>query len=376
MLRRTTRRTGFSLTEVIVALFVMAVGIISLLALFPVGAVQMGYALRDDRSQSTALQADAEVRRWWRQEVVERVATTEDAPFYVMDDPNDPWNPAAVPAHPVVANPAAPNYIFAVRPTGNNVPPARAFPLAIPAVGLNSDKPSYPVLLDPIGLHSYNADARFWVANASAPPAQFAIPRRTFRTAGVNLTQAIRTCSLFDDIEFSKTLTPGHPASVAETGAGAPIVRQGRYNWAAVIQRQNNSIRNVADLKILVYDRRAPGIAPTDAELMYSVPNLTVGTTQIVLPATLDVLKLRTNGWIMDGTIDPVNGIRNINFYRIQTLTEVGAATIVELQTPIKPSTGAPGLATYNAQIYVLSNLIDVYERPQLLPSNYLQQVP
>lgn len=395
MLRRTTtRRTGFSLIEVFVAMFIMAIGMIALLTLFPVGAVQMGHALRDDRSQTTALQADATLRMWWQREVVEAFANygvqnAEDVPFWVMDDPNDPWiggAPGPV-THPAVTTlPGAPNYTFAVRPATNTVLP-RPFPLAIPSSGLNSEKPSFPVLIDPIGFNSYsgNLNRQFWVAglgsDAPAPPTQFSIPRRTMRSVGTSLPQIARACSLLDDIEFSRTADSGYAPGYPDLNAGSAVgtvVRQGRYNWGAVIQRQNNSFRNIADLKILVYDRRAPGIAPTDAELHYAA-TATVGATQIVLNDPLDLLKLRYNGWIMDGTTDPTTGIRNANFYRVQSVTEnfpaVGQKTI-ELQTPIKPATGSPGLATYTAQIYVLSNLIDVFDRPQLIPSNYIQQVP
>lgn len=324
------------------------------------------------------------------------VRDAEDAPFWVMDDPNDPWNPlaSASPAHPAVAMPGAvPPVIpvgsttstFAVRPAGNNAPPAgppRSFPAVVPASGPNSNLPSFPVMIDPIGAFSYTGDTVFWSANAYVPATTFAVPRRTARTAGVNIVQATRTCTMFDDIEFSRAATPGAPAGAAETGtlSGAAVLRQGRYNWGAVIQRPNNANRYTADLKILVYDRRAPGVAPADAELQFSAPGVTdvvVGSTQLVLPATLDVLKLRTNGWIMDGTINPALGIRNANFYRIQSLTETGGgATVVELQTPIRPPTGAAGVPGYTAQIYVLSNLIEVFDRPQLQPTTFSVQVP
>ncbi len=396
MLRRTARRSGFSLTEVLVALFVMALGIISLLTLFPVGAVTMGRALQDDRTQTTGLQADAAIRMWWRQEVVEAfprygLRDTEDAPFWVLDDPNDPWvgnTPAAFPHPATTQAPATPGAypVFTFHPNPNPAPAVgrRAYPLAVPE---NSQLPSFPVLIDPVGLNSYTAGTQsFWNAGAGISPALpngFTVPRRTIRTAGANLVQAIRSCTMFDDLELSRAATPGAPAGMAETGSAFPVVRQGRYNWAAVIQRENNANRYVADLKILVYDRRAPGVAPTDAELHFVVPGMTVGSTQIILPTTVDVLKLRTNGWIMDGTItDPTNdppatvGIKNANFYRILTITEVGGATVLELQTPIKPPTGAPGVTSYNGRIYVMSNLIEVFDRPKLEPTAFTAQVP
>jgi hypothetical protein len=44
-----TRRPAVTLMEVLVAMFIMAIGMLALLALFPVGAVSMAQALKDDR---------------------------------------------------------------------------------------------------------------------------------------------------------------------------------------------------------------------------------------------------------------------------------------------------------------------------------------
>ena len=85
MLLSNRTRRGFSLTEVIVALFIMAIGIISLLTLFPLGAVQMGKALRDDRSQTTGVIADGKMRLWWQ------LAITDVLP----GEPIQGYNPAA-----------------------------------------------------------------------------------------------------------------------------------------------------------------------------------------------------------------------------------------------------------------------------------------
>jgi hypothetical protein len=44
--------------EVLIAIFIMAIGMLALLALFPVGAVSMAQALKDDRCASAAAQAE------------------------------------------------------------------------------------------------------------------------------------------------------------------------------------------------------------------------------------------------------------------------------------------------------------------------------
>lgn len=53
-----TRRPAVTLIEVLVTLFIMAIGMLALLVLFPLGAISMGQALKDDRCASTASMAE------------------------------------------------------------------------------------------------------------------------------------------------------------------------------------------------------------------------------------------------------------------------------------------------------------------------------
>lgn len=52
------RRPGVTLIEVLVAIFITGIGMLALLALFPLGAVSMAQALRDDRTSSAAAIAE------------------------------------------------------------------------------------------------------------------------------------------------------------------------------------------------------------------------------------------------------------------------------------------------------------------------------
>ena len=54
----TRRRPAVTLIEVLVTLFIMAIGLLALLTLFPLGAITMGQALRDDRCATTAAMAE------------------------------------------------------------------------------------------------------------------------------------------------------------------------------------------------------------------------------------------------------------------------------------------------------------------------------
>src|SRR5213080_2785171 len=52
-------RSGATLVEVLVAIFVTAIGLLALLALFPLGALSMAQAIKDDRTAHLAANASA-----------------------------------------------------------------------------------------------------------------------------------------------------------------------------------------------------------------------------------------------------------------------------------------------------------------------------
>src|SRR5438105_4707990 len=52
-------RTGATLTEVLVAIFVMAIGLLALLTLFPLGALSMAQAIKDNRTAHSGKNAFA-----------------------------------------------------------------------------------------------------------------------------------------------------------------------------------------------------------------------------------------------------------------------------------------------------------------------------
>ena len=327
------RRPGLSLTEVLVALFVMALGIISLMTLFPLGAVQMGQALRDDRCGQTASQADGVVRLWWQTEVVEPPTPTSPLkdPFFAALDTNTLGTP----------------------------------------VPIDSPAPSYPIFVDPIGYFAKNLNQRLWVGNfpaAFTPTAGDPRIRRFNMQKLINPTLAIRACSMMDDITFDEF---GKPDTLSVPGT---VVREGAFNWCAVIQRPNNSNRYVADLKICVFHTKGlygghrVGAGPADEERVYPpqpptpLAN-TPGLTRLTLGTAIGDLPIRSGSWVMDGSNGTVT-----NFYRIQSITETGATTTdLELDTPLKSTV---------TQLYIIRGLADVFDRPQLTASGYSRLAP
>ena len=95
-------RPGLTLTEVLVAMFVMALGLMALATLFPLGALQIGQALKDDRTAQTAMLADGWLRVYWR----------DAAAAYTT-------NPSALPAENALAALDDPN-VLTVAPAGSN----------------------------------------------------------------------------------------------------------------------------------------------------------------------------------------------------------------------------------------------------------------
>jgi competence protein ComGC len=59
-----SRRPGVTLVEVLVSMFIMAIGMLSLLTLFLLGAINMAKALKDDRCASTAAMAEQVAIMW------------------------------------------------------------------------------------------------------------------------------------------------------------------------------------------------------------------------------------------------------------------------------------------------------------------------
>lgn len=58
------RRSGITLVEVLVAIFIMGVGLLAVLVLFPLGALNMARAIRADRAMHCGSQAEAIANLW------------------------------------------------------------------------------------------------------------------------------------------------------------------------------------------------------------------------------------------------------------------------------------------------------------------------
>jgi hypothetical protein len=163
------KRSGITLVEVLIAIFVMGVGMLAILVLFPVGALSMARAIRDDRAFQSCTSATALANIWsLRQDANVQAALT--------------------------ANPPAPF-----------LPP-------IP------DGPGYPVYVDPIyfGL----GQGRLGYVNGVTPGLQ----RCSVGFGGNN--RGTRWFTLLDDIEFDSNGLPANGVNRPGTFSWAYVARR------------------------------------------------------------------------------------------------------------------------------------------------------
>jgi len=327
-----TRRPGFTLTEVVVTLAILAFGLLALLTMFPLAASYQAIALREDRSVQCAVNADGYLRSNWKAEIVDKLSdgTGVSEPYFdALRNPNaSPGIPAA---HPAVR---------------------AALMDALP------DEASYPVVIDPMGYVARSSTLQVWAGDSSGTN----VPRRSlkavFNSGGYDQAVSLHIASGLDGLGY--------------TDDGQANQREMRYNWLWVIQRPTNRNQTTATMTVVVFDRRAHMYVPNGAEAVApGVTSFAPGSTFISVNGAPDV---KPGGWVMDATVgtgaNTANGaarprIRHANFYQVVSVTPNGATTILEVQTPIKTPTDNDK-SPYNGTLTVLRGVSGVYVRPPL----------
>src|SRR5438552_2126433 len=105
------RRPGVTLVEVLVSIFVAAVGLLGLLALFPVGAFSMAAALKNGRCVQASINAKAlaSMRQIWQDPSL-------TSPLDLFTSPS--LLPVNLPALPPNSNYVGPSYPIYIDPVG------------------------------------------------------------------------------------------------------------------------------------------------------------------------------------------------------------------------------------------------------------------
>ncbi len=307
-------RPGITLVEVLVSIFIMGIGMIALLTLFPLGALNVAQALRDDRASQCATNANA-------------FANAMD----LRHDTN------------VVSN-------FTNQLT----------PLANRGLGYDPNGPSAPIYVD-----AYYGPSPGINAGSLGGVLTRVTPSYVTTTSGIDAW-----FSLLDDLTFSTTGLP------TTNGAAAPnttVERTGAYNWAYLLRRPRLGNASVTDMTVVVYAGRVT--QTTDGEtLLTNAANQVsgaIGSNSITFnynPATKP--RIRNGSWIMDVTQDTYT-YNNTNytiprcyFYRVVNAVENAGNTsfTLELQNTLKAGTLCPTAVPTNS-IVVMEKVIEVFDR-------------
>jgi type II secretory pathway pseudopilin PulG len=313
------RRSGVTLIEVLVAIFVMALGLLTLLALFPLGVLTMSQAIQDDRTASAAANATGVAIAW---DVRHDPALT--TPIDLFTNPN-------------------------------------------PAVYLNADPsgPSYPIYVDPMGARSYLG------AYVSAVGGQTNGGISRSSVSFVNSTQtALQWFSLLDDIQFDQNGLPKY----IDPPNNTTFERDNLYSWAYLLRRPLLNDPSVVELTVVAYNSRSLALSSSLQGDEAAFPNA-VFDTGLVSPNMVTLSwaansappNLRVGSWILDATpvADPQGSGKFIPphayFYRVVGLTEISNTSIdVELQTPIR---GFPPGAQTSGTVIVMDGVAEVFEK-------------
>jgi len=294
-----TRRPAVTLMEVLIAMFIMAIGMMALLALFPVGAVSMAQALKDDRCAYASLMAEnvaiATNVRYGDANVQTALNASPSGLVYV-----DPYgvslgNLGALGTNPGIPNPGIP----------------RVSPLFV-----GSKTPSVP----------------------GSPP----LIDRWF--------------SLPDDITFNQSGTPD------TSNTGGIIDRGRRYSWAYLLRRQPSvtsplqSPMYAVQLFAVVYSGRpVNSLATTPTEWPFTATILPPNGLQFTLPTGTTTATAKRGGWILDTTPgSPFAG----NFYRVTNVAEVGTTITLETQQTLQ---FVPPQTTMN--IVIMDYVAEVFDK-------------
>ena len=305
------QRLGVTLVEVLAAIGIMGIGMLAILVLFPLGAMSMARALKDDRCGAIAWNADS-------------LCTA-------LDYRNDPQ------VKPILEKTYTP-------PVPGALPPD---PLG----------PGYPVFIDP----HYNLAG--------------AIPPTTLGPAPNPQPVQFLAYPYIRRVTPQKLLALGNPAAILEARErlfcfnddmgfsvnGYPKEHSdGRYTWSYLIRRLQSSLPSSTEVTVVVYSGR-PTEMPMAEEVYAVTPEDTTAVRLSWVPGQEEP-PLRKGHWLLDTTYEvrPRGGVNygsvHAQFYRVVDVARLNANTmLVEVQPPLRHNNVT--------QMQLLKGAIEVFDR-------------
>lgn len=312
-----SKRGGVTLTEVLVAIFIMGIGLLSLIALFPIGALNMAAAIKDERTADAARNAAAIAKL-----------------LNIRDDDN---------VFPRYTNPDFPAPLT-----------------SLPVVSTGS--PSYPVYIDPRGFA--NGSTRIGVLPGVSPG--FA----RWEPTKIN-TPYLRAywTTVLDEMVFDE-----QGAALLTPPVGGMVQREPRYSFAFLCRQVQAYPANPASLSsppystpygvslsVVVYDRRPNFlVSGVPVEEGCYRASFTIGSNLAVLDWTGQAPpNIRRGSWILDATVLGPGGVAEPHgyFYRVVNITPLSATT-AELELQYKAQATA-----VNGVAVVMESVAEVFDK-------------
>jgi hypothetical protein len=353
---RSPRRTGTTLMEVMIATAILAIGILAIMALFPIGALNMARAINQNRAADHAQSSDALFRIYWKRVWIDPngggVRTTPEDAYLasLASGLNEEMIPLLDRTRP---------FNFAVQST---IPPT-------------SSQPSFPVLVDPIGFRTQPAapiPLKFFVGGQAGLPARTSL---AVTNADPTPRTLIRNTTLLDDMTFDGN---GEPADL---GTGQ-LQRGGRYNVSWLIQRPKNNVPYEVNLTVLVFAGRSPTDKPSDEIVLPAIasgyiPNQDPKPRGLVVTFNGAKPPAIRGKWLAFSTpiqpLGPPNGIgvpyQCFDFYRIASVTDLSDTTLgIEIEQPLRTYdastlTQLTPTGDLNGAVVFFDDLFEVFDR-------------
>jgi hypothetical protein len=295
-------RAGLTLVEVLAAIFLMGIGLLALLTLFPLGALNMARAVRDDRAANAGANAAALAR--------------------ALDVGNDPAVRAAL----------------ATTPAGFAPPdPGGA---------------GYPVYVDP-----------FYAALGAGPLGAYpGLTPGLMRSGCGYAPDPYRRAQFFTFLDEMNFQQSGRPAG---EGTAASLERPGTFSWAYLVRRRVSAPlagaaagteAPLVELTVVVYASR--NLQTASGETTIYPATGAAGQSEISLPVGTGV-SLKKGDWVLDTSYTvSAAGFGSVNAYFYQVDDVEYDAQANQTRVTVQGSLRAPVTT-----LVVTSNVVGVFEK-------------
>jgi prepilin-type N-terminal cleavage/methylation domain-containing protein len=333
-----TQRRGVTLLEVLVSIFVMGIGMIALLTLFPLGALSMAQAIRDGRVNDASAEAAALANTFG----VRNDGTTSS---YSVTGVFNAYLSAGWAASAPAADPVSSGYPVYVDPY--YVAHGQTSLGSYGSAPYSSTSGSTPGIIrcstSYVGSNGNSYTSGSVSLSALGPPTAPTSESPGPSNAG---NWAARFFTLKDDINFQSNGTAvgystGSPTTTLERGGG--------YTWAYLLRRPKATSGAEVELYVVVYAGRS--VQLVSGETACPVTSATTAgfasqgdnAVSMSIPSGTGP-QLRRGAWLLDTSYEqtvagpPAMGFIHGDFYRVVDVTNSTSPYIVELDRPLKRS--------------------------------------